>query len=284
MTINKTSAIFVASILASTQMFAQAQSGASVATSSAIGGITAQQVVFATAAVAAVAAANSGSSGSAKLVLIENQLASTAAATATTASTQAATANTSISSAITSLLTAAGANPDRSITDKAATAQAAAIVAAAAQAAAAQAASDLDVASKVTVVGVVNGGRTICAASTTYTKAEVLALSLNAAQTAVASANATNYAIYLTTALRDQILAVNPTASVTAATALLTTAQTAAAAAQAAANTAISNYQATATAFGTTGTTITASTGTTGTTGTVGVTGTSGTTGTTGAN
>ena len=32
-----------------------------------------------------------------------------------------------------------------------------------AQAAAAQAASDLDVASKVTVVGVVNGGRTICA-------------------------------------------------------------------------------------------------------------------------
>lgn len=280
MPINKLSAICVASILAATQISAQAQSGASVATSSAIGGISAQQVVFATAAVAALAAANSGNSGSAKLVLVENQLAGTAAATATTASTQAATANTSISSAISSLLIAAGTNPDRSITDKAAAAQAAATAAVVAQAAAAQAASDLDVASKVTVVGVVNGGRTICAAATTCTKAEVLALSLKAAQTAVASANATNYAIYLTTALRDQILFVNPTASVTAAVTLLTTAQTAAAAAQTAANTAIANYQSTATAFGATATAITASTGTTGTTGVVAVTGTSGTTGT----
>jgi hypothetical protein len=148
------------------------------------------------------------------------------------------------------------------------------------QAAAAQAASDLDVASKVTVVGVVNGGRTICAAATTCTKAEILALNLKAAQTAVAAVNASNYAIYLTTVLRDQVLVANPTASVSAANSLLTTAQTAAAAAQTAANTTIANYQATATAFGTTGTTITASTGTTGTTGTVGVTGTTGTTGT----
>jgi hypothetical protein len=136
------------------------------------------------------------------------------------------------------------------------------------------------VASKVTVVGVVNGGRTICAAATTCTKAEILALNLKAAQTAVASVNASNYAIYLTTVLRDQVLVANPTASVSAANSLLTTAQTAVTAAQTAANTTIANYQATATAFGSTGTTITASTGTTGTTGTVGVTGTTGTTGT----
>jgi hypothetical protein len=112
--------------------------------------------------------------------------------------------------------------------------------------------------------------RTICAAATTCTKAEILALSLKAAQTAVAAANATNYAIYLTLALRDQVLFVNKTASVSAAVALITAAQTAAAAAQTAANTAIANYQAAVTAFGATGTTITASTGTTGTTGTTG--------------
>jgi hypothetical protein len=43
MSSNKLSAIFVASILAATQMSAQAQSGASAATSAAVGGITSQQ-------------------------------------------------------------------------------------------------------------------------------------------------------------------------------------------------------------------------------------------------
>jgi hypothetical protein len=179
-----------------------------------------------------------------------------------------------------SLLSAAGTNPDGSITSAYNAALAAYNAAVAAQAAAAQAASDLAVASKVNVVGVVNGGRTICAAATTCTKAELLALSLKAAQTAVASADAANTAIYLALVLRDQILFVNPSASVTSANALITTAQTAAAAAQTAANTSITNYQALATALGTTGTTITGSTGTTGTTGTSGTSGTSGTTGT----
>ena len=125
------------------------------------------------------------------------------------------------------------------------------------------------------MVGVVNGGRTICVAATSCTKAELLALSLRAAQTAVAAADASFRAISLSLALRDLILRFNPSASVASAVALLTTAQTAAAAAQTAANASITNYQALATALGTTGTTITGSTGTTTTT-----TGTTGTTGT----
>ena len=67
MSSNKLSAIFVASILAATQMSAQAQTGASAATSSAVGSVN-SNVFFATAAVAFIAAASSGSSGAASVV------------------------------------------------------------------------------------------------------------------------------------------------------------------------------------------------------------------------
>jgi len=278
---NKLSKVVAASLLALAQMGAQAQTaaGASAATGFAFGSLTSQEVAFAAAGVAILASANSGNSGP-FIANGNNAVAAAAATSATTASTQAASANSSVSSAITALqaaAVAAGISTNTAYIAAAAAANAAATAAATAATAASDAAADLAVASKVEVVGVVNGSRTVCAAANTCTKAEILALNLKAAQTAVASANATNFAIYMANALKNQIVYLAPTAVVTAATAFLTTASTAAVAAQTAANDTIAKYQATATAFGTTGTTITSSTGTTGTTGTVGVTGTTGT-------
>ena len=132
-------------------------------------------------------------------------------------------------------------------------------------------------ASNVAIVGVVNGGRTICAAATSCTKAELLALSLNAAVLAQKAVDATNLALLWSNQLKSAILAKSPSFAITAFTTALADATAAAAKAQAAADQAEAEYNKTAESFGTTGTTIAATTGTTGTTGTSGTTGTTGT-------
>ena len=153
----------------------------------------------------------------------------------------------------------------------------AAVVAAAA---AAQAASDLAVASTVAIVGVVNGSRTICAAATSCTKAEFLALGLNAAITAQKAVDATNFAILTSNALIAAILAERPTFAIAAFQASITTATTESVKAQAAADQAEADYNKAAASLGATGVTIAATTGTTGTTGAAGTSGATGSTGT----
>jgi hypothetical protein len=130
-------------------------------------------------------------------------------------------------------------------------------------------------------VGVVKGGRTICAAATSCTKAEILALGLNAAVTAQKAVDAANFAILTANALKTAILAKSPTFAIAAFNTAIATATAAATQAQASADQAETDYNKAAASLGATGTTIAVGpTGTTGTTGTSGTTGTTGTTGT----
>ena len=126
-------------------------------------------------------------------------------------------------------------------------------------------------ASKVSVLGVVNAGRTICAAATTCTKAELANLSYKAAYTAKVAAENALYANKLLNDLRPFLKAAGATDAMLASfDTQLAASLTAALASQTAANAAIKSYEETLTALGITGTTIAASTGTTGTVGTTG--------------
>ena len=279
---NKFSSILVASLLAATQLSVQAQSaaGAGAATNSAVGGVSTSTIVATAAGVALIASLSSGNGGSFGAA---NVASSDGAKSSAAAATNAAASNTAVSTALTQLqaaLVAAGLNTDPNIAYAYTQADLATKAAVVAATAAANAASDLAAASAVAVVGVVNGGRTICAAATSCTKAEILALSFNAALTAQKAVDATNFALLWSNTLKTAILAKSPTFAITAFNTALTTAAAESVKAQAAADQAESEYVKVATLQGKTATTIAATTGTTGTFGAAGTSGTSGTTGT----
>ena len=276
---HKLSSIVLASVLAATQLTVHAQTpaGAGAATSSAVGGVSTNVIVATAFGVAAIASMSSGSSGS---ISAANVAVAEGAASSAAAATNAAAANTAVTNALSQLgtaLTAAGLSSDPTISNALTQANLAAQAAVAAATVAAQAASDLAVASNVAIVGVVNGGRTICAAATTCTKNEILALSLNAAVTAQKATDASNYAILKSNELKAAVAAKDSNFNINAFTAALAEATAAAVKAQAAADEAEADHNTAAAALGATGTTIAATTGTTGTTGTSGTTGTTGT-------
>jgi len=274
---NKLSSILVASLLAATQLTVQAQTpaGAGAATNAAMGGVS-TNVMIATAAgvavIASLSSGNSGSFGAANVATSEGAKSSAAAAT------NAATANTAISTGLTQLqaaLVTAGLSTNADISYAYTQADLAAKAAVTAAAAAAQAASDLAVASNVAIVGVVNGGRTICAAANSCTKAEILVLGLNAAVLAQKAVDATNFAVLVAQALKDVVLSKSANFPISTFNTWVADAKAAAVKAQASADQAESDYNKAAAALGATGTTIAVGpTGTTGTTGTSGTTGT----------
>ena len=190
------------------------------------------------------------------------------ASQASLASSQSQTANASVSTAVTNLSDLVTANASLSsnstVTVAALAAQQAAVSAASAQNAAATAASDLMIASNFSIVGVISAGRTICAAASSCTSAEISALGYIAASTAKNAAEATLFAITATNQLKTIISTVAPTVNLATATAAIATATSSASTAQATANTAISNYAAAAIQVGTSVITITPSSGTTG--------------------
>ena len=222
----KLSSILVASLLAATQLSVQAQSaaGASTATNSAVGGVSTSVIVATAAGVALVASLSGGNGGSFGAA---NVASSDGAKSAAAAATNATASNTAVSTALTQLQAALFSNyldKDPTISWRFSEADKASKAAVVAAAAAAQAASDLAVASTVAIVGVVNGSRTICAAATSCTKAEFLALGLNAAITAQKAVDATNFAILTSNALIAAILAERPTFAIAAFQASITTA------------------------------------------------------------
>ena len=278
---NKLSSILLASLLAATHLTVQAQSaaGAGAATNSAVGGVSTSVIVATAAGVALIASlsgGNSGSFGAANVATADGAKSSAAAAA------NAAAANTAVSTALTQVQAAlvnAQLNTDPNIASAYTKADTAAKASVTAAAVAAQAASDLAAASTVAIVGVVNGGRTICAAATSCTKAEILALGLNAAVTAQKAVDATNVAILAANDLKTAILAKAPNFAIAAFNNAVAEATASSAKAQASADQTESDYNKAAASLGATGTTI--AVGPTGTTGTTGTSGTTGTTGTT---
>ena len=182
--------------------------------------------------------------------------------------TQSQTANASTSSAITNLSSLISSSlvlsTNSSVAASARDAQDAVDLAVAAQRNAAVAAADLAIASNVSIVGVVSAGRSICAAASSCTAAEISTLSYRAAETAKNAVEASLYAITAVDKLKSAIVSVVLNANVSIATAEITTAQTSATSAQATANQVISNHSAFAVNIGVTLPVISLSTGNTG--------------------
>ena len=194
---------------------------------------------------------------------LETSLARTLETSSTSAATLAAAANAHQDSA---LAVVSSLVPSSNSTLTAAY-NAATVAVAASKASASEAAAralDVTAATKISVLGVVNLGRTICAAAASCTKAELANISYKAAYTSKVAAENALYANKLLSDLRAALLAVN-IAIPAVFDVQLAAANTAALAAQTAANDAIKSYGETLTALGITGTLISASTGTTGT-------------------
>ena len=249
------------SLLLSHQVFAQSPAGASAASQKAFGGLSQQEAVVGAFGVAFLAAVVSGNSGSTTAVVTGAPSASAAATEATSAASAASTVISSLNAAVRALGSVSVASTELlALYQAVSTAEALQIDAAAA-------ASDLTAANAVPVVGVVNAGRTICAAANSCTKAELAALSFRAADTAKKAAEAALFAVARARDYEAALIKAGVTPS-QAFSIALNAASEAALKAQAAANSAIDNYTKALAALGATGTTISPSTGTTGATGT----------------
>ena len=229
------------------------------------------KILFSLLCVLLLAACGGGGGGSGAFgppLTLAQQANVATASQASLASSQSQTANASVSTAVTNLSDLVTANASLSsnstVMVAALAAQQAVVSAASAQNAAATAASDLMIASNFSIVGVISAGRTICAAASSCTSAEIAALGYIAANTAKNAAEATLFAITATNQLKTIISTVAPTVSLAAATAAIATATSSASTAQATANTAITNYAAAAIQVGTSVITIAPSLGTTG--------------------
>jgi hypothetical protein len=237
----------------------QAPAGASKASSSAVGGVSAGTIGAAVAVVAAAAALSGGSGGSASTDATSS--ATTAATQASTAASQARTANTAAAAAATTLSALAGYGT------LATSASGATLLSEALdlQLRAEAAASNLALANTVSVSGVVNPitGTIICAAANTCTAAEKLLLAYEAARLSKAAVEAS--LVYIAAVEAAALLITDKTVTAYATgTAALASAYSAALLAQTAANATITAYNALASALGISGTSITASSGTTG--------------------
>jgi hypothetical protein len=260
-----------------------AGAGAAGATGAAVGGVTTGAVAFGVAAVVFVAAAASGDGGTVASVNTPANTASSATAISTQkAAASAAEANVLTQGALADIdeaLRLAGVDATTGdLATKRTTAIQALAAADDAKQAAIDVASDVEAASKVAIIGVVNNGRQICAAANSCTAKEVADLNFKAAQAAVKAADAAMasqkaMADYFN-AVRDNVFDLEISdvglAKIVAARDKVTEAGVKAQEAQALSNAARSDYEKALAALGQPGETVAPPSGTAGTAGTAG--------------